>query len=49
MAKDKNQPISEETERQRSAQLGRIVAWTDPQQPKRLVQDDEREDEAEAS
>jgi hypothetical protein len=48
MAKDKNKPISEETERQRSAQFGRIAAWTDPQ-PKRPVRDDEREDEAEAS
>ena len=41
--------ISEETERQRSAQFGRIAAWTEPQQPKRPMQDDEREDEAEAS
>lgn len=48
MAKDKDKHIPEETERQRSAQFGRIAAWTDPQ-PKRPSVEDEREDEAEAS
>jgi hypothetical protein len=49
MADDKDKQIPEDTERQRSAQLSRIAAWTE-QQPKRAPEeDDEREEAAEAS
>ena len=42
MADDKN-IIPEEVQRQRSAQFGRIAAWTE-QQPKRRPEEDERDE-----
>jgi hypothetical protein len=48
MAKDKPEQISEETERRRSAQFGRIAAWTD-KQPRRAAQEDEEHDEPAAA
>jgi hypothetical protein len=43
MAKDEPEHISEETERRRSAQFGRIASWTEPH-PKRPPRDDEEHD-----
>ena len=47
MADDKNK-IPEEVQRQRTAQFGRIVAWTEPQPRRAPVDEDDRDEPATA-